>query len=363
MRVRRKTALLRSAAIESLTLAVELFNRPVSIARDHGVVIMCAHAFEMLLKAVIYQTRGRLRDPGERDNYGFARCINIAQSDLNAVEADEATVLRALKQDRDAAMHDVVSMSEDLLWLHVRSAVTVFDAIHQRAFNEPLSDVFPSRAIPVSAEPPSDIALVVDREVEQIRSMVARGRRQSAEAEAAMRPLLALDGAVTGRDDPPTDSEVRKGLTALRAGQDWRKVLPGVASLEIGAHHDTAKVALQLTKDPKGVPVRRAKADEEAEALAYREVSPFDRYPIRINDFGSKLGTNSYGGQAIIHALKLREDDDYFYEKKAKAGYVIYSGLSPKALDRAREALASGELTEAGARRDYAEHIASRSKR
>lgn len=35
-------------------------------------------------------------------------------------------MLLALKEDRDAATHDVIAMSDDVLWLHLRSAVIIF---------------------------------------------------------------------------------------------------------------------------------------------------------------------------------------------------------------------------------------------
>jgi hypothetical protein len=51
---------LRCRALESLTLARELFNRPAECFRADGVLILLHHAFEMLLKAAIYKVRGRL---------------------------------------------------------------------------------------------------------------------------------------------------------------------------------------------------------------------------------------------------------------------------------------------------------------
>jgi hypothetical protein len=76
------------------------------------VLVLLGHSFEMLLKAAIYQQRGRLRDSGEVNSYGFARTINIAFSDLHIIDDDDLTILRAIKQDRDAATHDTVAMSE-----------------------------------------------------------------------------------------------------------------------------------------------------------------------------------------------------------------------------------------------------------
>ena len=60
----RKTRQYVGAAVESLTLAIELFNRPSPLGREHATVMMAAHAFEMLLKAVIYEQRKKVKFAG-----------------------------------------------------------------------------------------------------------------------------------------------------------------------------------------------------------------------------------------------------------------------------------------------------------
>jgi len=50
--------------MESLTLAVEVFNRPSPTARTQGVLLHLQHAFEMLLKAAIWEERGRIQPKG-----------------------------------------------------------------------------------------------------------------------------------------------------------------------------------------------------------------------------------------------------------------------------------------------------------
>jgi hypothetical protein len=62
--VARKIKLYVAAAAESLTLAIELFNRPSPAGREHATVMMIAHAFEMLLKAVIYEQRKKAKFSG-----------------------------------------------------------------------------------------------------------------------------------------------------------------------------------------------------------------------------------------------------------------------------------------------------------
>lgn len=343
--MRRKTGLLKSAATESLTLSIELFNRPVETGRQQSVVLLAAHSFEMLLKAIIYQERGRIRDKGDLYSYGLEKTINICIDDLEVLQPDDRTVLMALKQDRDAAAHDVVAMSDEMLWIHLRSAVDIFDRVLKEYFNESLETVLPRKVLPVAVEPPSDVGLVVDHEIEHIRRLLAPGTRKSAEARSMLRPLLALDGAVSGRSDAPSERELNRAQRGLRDGKAWHLIFPGLAQLElVGAPEDAdTHVALRLSRDPDGIPVRRA-TDEDDEALVYREVNVFDKYSIKLSQFGAKLGLGRNEGLALIDALDLKDDPDCFYVKRTRAGNVQFQGLSARALEIARKALADSNF-------------------
>ncbi len=136
MKVKRRTQQLKKSATESLCLAIELFNRPSQLARDQSVMLMVAHSFEMLLKAIIFQKRGTIRDKGDQYTYKFGRCINVAHSELNLLDTADLPMLWAIKQDRNAAAHDTIAFSEDMLWLHVRSAVTIFGKLVSTAFHQ-----------------------------------------------------------------------------------------------------------------------------------------------------------------------------------------------------------------------------------
>lgn len=342
MRERRKTTLLKSAGGESLALAVELFNRPSPTARDSSVLMLLGHAFEMLLKASIYQERGRIRDAGDATSYGFARTINIAFSDLQVLDEDDLTILRAIKQDRDAATHDTVAMSDDMLWLHVRSAVTVFGRVLKRQFDSDLADLIPARVVPVAALPPTDPVAVVEREMQDISALLAPNTRRGDEARARLRPLLALDGSVTGREEPPADAEVDRAVRSLRAGRDWKAVFPGLASLTLSEAPvpGSQEISLRVARSGDGIPVRPAEADESA--LLYRAMDPFQEFNIKLSEFGAKLGLSRQQGFALIWELDLKEDGRSFFIKKTERGNVVYQGLSARAIHRAREALDQG---------------------
>lgn len=346
----------KDTAVESLTLSIELFNRPSPLARDHAVIMMLAHSFEMLLKAIIFQKRGTVRDKGEPLSHSLNRCIEISLSDLKVITADERTLLGAIKQDRDCATHDTIIMSEDLLWVHMRAGLSLFRRLLADEFEQDLSDVLPGRVIPVSASPPHDLGLLVENELQEIKNLLAAGRRRTAEAAARLRPLLSLDGSTTGRTDQPTEIEVRRAERAIRVGANWRKVLPGLASLSIAQatpNSDAQEVVLRVSKGKDAVAVRRARPGEEAEALAYRGVSPFEEYGIKLSEFGEKLGLSVNEGYAIIDAVNIKDDDRAYFVRRTKSGNIMYQGLSPRALELAKQELADDNFDLEKARRAY----------
>lgn len=360
MRLRRQTTMFKDTAVESLTLSIELFNRPSPLARDHAVIMMLAHSFEMLLKASIFQRRGTIRDKGDPLSHSLKRCIEISVSDLQIVNDDERTLLGAIKQDRDCATHDIIAMSDDFLWLHMRAGISLFRRLLQDEFEEELTDLLPGRVIPVSASPPTDLGLLVEGEIQTVQALLAAGRRRSAEAGARLRPLLSLDGSATGRTDRPTEAEVTRAEKSLRSGVDWREVLPGLATLSIGPatpNSGAQEVVLRVGKSTSGVPVRRARPDEESGALAYRGVSPFDEYGIGLSKFGDKLGISLNEGYAIIDALRLKDDDRAYFVRRNKSGSITFQGLSARALELGRQKLVDETFSLSAARDAYMQKI------
>jgi hypothetical protein len=77
--MKRKTRKFLDRRKESLILGVEIFNRPSEIGRVEGVLLMMNHAFEMLLKAVVFEKTGRIRAKHDKYNYGFEKCMHFAK--------------------------------------------------------------------------------------------------------------------------------------------------------------------------------------------------------------------------------------------------------------------------------------------
>jgi len=351
----RKTRQYVTTAVESLTLAIELFNRPSPTGREHAVVIFAAHAFEMLLKAAIYEDRKSVSFPGTSRSFDLGKCISVAETDLKILDEGDRILLLALKEDRDTATHDVIAMSEDVLWIHLRSAVTIFREVLKSFTKQDLTDVMPGRVLPVSVQPPSDVGLVVGKELEQIANMLKPGKRQRPEAEARLLPLMSLDRAARGEEEPVTKGDVNRTVQSIKNGADWRTILPGIVGLVlVGGPRPSEQVQeISLKVDPKKgeLPVRPAAPDEDA--VVYREVDTFDKYNIALTAFGPKLGLSQYEGHAVIYVMGLKSDPACYKIRRTKAGNVAFQGLSVIALDRAKKALANGDVVVADVVKAY----------
>jgi len=342
--VARKTKQYVAAAVESLTLAIELFNRPSPTGREHATVMMAAHAFEMLLKAAIYEQRKKVKFSGSDRSFDLGKCVAVAETSLGVINEGDRVVLLALKEDRDAATHDVIVMNDDVLWLHLRSAVTIFRKVLLGLTGQDLTDVMPGRVLPVSASPPTEVGLVVGKEVEQIAELLRPGKRRSAEARARLLPLMSLDRAARGETEPPTEGEIARTLRAVKEGADWASAFPGVVGLQlVGSPRPSDQVQeISLKIDPKRgeLPVRLAHEGEDA--AAYREVDTFDRYSLKLSKLGEKLGLTQHQGLAVAHALDLKSDKKYYHAKLTTRGNIAWQGLSNHALEYAKKALANG---------------------
>ncbi len=205
MRATAKT--LHGKALSSMRTAMTAFNSPHDDGRPTVVLLHLQHAFEMLLKAALSQGVAKVFDKKSGRSIGFEAAIKqscqLAGFKLNQ---DEAGTLRAIDALRDDEQHWFNDVSEGLLYLHARAAVTLFDELLFRAFKQRLADHLPNRVLPVSTEAPQDILLLVDREFTNIGELLKPGRRARGDARAKIRTLLALEAHVaeTLRSTTPT---------------------------------------------------------------------------------------------------------------------------------------------------------------
>lgn len=134
MKLKQESRVLKQKALESLIFTVETFNSPQEGGRATRVLLHLQHAFEMLLKAALVQTReNRVFDRETGRSIGFERCVRLSAENrvVNLSETDAGT-LRAIDAMRDDEQHWFNLASEQLLYLHARAGVALFDELLQR---------------------------------------------------------------------------------------------------------------------------------------------------------------------------------------------------------------------------------------
>lgn len=351
--MRKEVRKLRSRAIDSLVLSIDHFNRPWDRGRTEGVLILLDHAFEMLLKASIRQRQGKIRKPREKQTIGFNECVRKGLTDgaLQFLTEEQALTLQSINGQRNAAQHYLVDMSEHQLYFYAQAGITLFRDIHDAVFEENLVVELPERVLPVSTTAPRDLTALFDKEVEEIKGLLAPGTRKRMDAIARARSLAVLEGAVNGDYEQPSDGELRNVCKRLSEGGAWRTVFPGVASINISTEAEGPSISLRLTKR-EGIPVQLLKEGEGTGAVvAVRRVNELDFYNLGATQLAENVGLTTPKCRAVVDHLGLRDDADYF--KEIRIGNTRHPRYSQHAIGRIRETL-EGEPIEA----IWAEHRA-----
>ena len=261
--MKKEVRQLRAKAINALVLSIDHFNRPWDRGRTEAVLILLDHSFEMLLKAAIRHRQGKIRRPREKQTIGFDACVRKGLTDgaLKFLSDEQALTLQTINGQRDAAQHYLLDMSEHQLYFYAQAGVTLFRDIHDNVFDDRLVLELPERVLPVSTTAPRDLSALFDKEVEEIRGLLAPGTRKKMDAIARARSLAVLESAVKGDYEQPSDHELAKVCKRLSEGEAWPSVFPGVASINIAAEPDGPTISLRLTKN-EGIPVKLLKEGE-----------------------------------------------------------------------------------------------------
>jgi len=128
------------------------------------------------LRQQFLQRTGSIHAKGEKYTYGFDKCLTVMSQELNILKEDERATLSILDAQRDQAAHYYIEISEDVLYVHAQSGVTLFDELLARTFNKRLADSLPSRVLPVSTRPPRDLALLLNSELSEVDRLLSAGR-------------------------------------------------------------------------------------------------------------------------------------------------------------------------------------------
>lgn len=349
--MKREAKLLLEKACDSLLLSIELFNRPNDRGRVSGVLIQLDHAFEMFLKAAILHRGGRIRERRAKETIGFDACVrrSLSNGNIKYLTDEQALVLQTINGLRDAAQHHLLDISEGQLYVHVQSGVTLFRDILKDVFNRDLATHLPSRVLPVSTSPPTDLATLFDSEVSEIKKLLRPGRRRRIEAVARLRPLAILDATIRGEKGQPSDSDLRRLGSDLLTGKAWGDVFQGAAAVKIVADGTGPSLSLRLSKK-KGIPIQLVpEGTPGASVVAVKRVDELGFYNLGAKQLANKLGLTTPKTIAAVDYLGLRNDPECY--KEIRIGKSVFKRYSPKAINRIREALKKKTIDDIWAKR------------
>jgi hypothetical protein len=306
VKLKQETRVLRRKAVESLKATAAAFNSPHDEGRVTQVLLCLQHSFEMLLKAALVHESISVFDRKSGRSIGFEACVRQASNSphIKLGEADAGT-LRAIDAMRDDEQHWFNEVSEQLLYLHARAGLTLFDDLLARVFDERLADHLPQRVLPLSVDPPRDLSVLVDEEYSQIAALLKPGRRARCEAQARIRTLLAMEAHVEP-DVRVSTRDVNRVARGIKEGRPCIEVFPRLG--DIATQLDGEGVTLKVHFAKKaGAPVRYV-SDESVPAAAIREVDLEKKFHMSARDLARSLDLSEPRSTALRRHLGIDDD-------------------------------------------------------
>lgn len=350
--MKREARLLLAKACDSLVLSIELFNRPHDRGRVSSTLIQLDHAFEMLMKAAILHRGGRIRDKRAKETIGFDACVRRSLSDgrFKYLTEEQALMLQTINGLRDAAQHHLLDISEGQLYVHMQSGVTLFRDILRGVFEQELVRHLPTRVLPVSTSPPTELAVLFESEVAEIKKLLRPGRRRQIEALARLRPLAIFDATIRGEKGQPSNTDLRRIGDDISGGKSWADVFQGAAAVEIVPEGTGPSLSLRLSKK-EGIPIQLvAEGTPGASVVAVKRVDELGFYNLGAQQLAEKVGLTMPKAVAVVDHLGLRERTDCY--KEFKIGKSVHKRYSQEAIDAIGAALKKESTEEIWAKRN-----------
>lgn len=342
--MKREARLLLNKAVASLILSVEQFNKAGELGRTSTVLILLDHSFEMLLKAAILHKGGKIREKRARETIGFDACVRRALSDgeIRFLTDEQVLTLQSINGLRDAAQHHLIDISEEQLYIHAQSGVTLFGDMLKKVFSQDLSQRLPARVLPISTMAPVDLQTLFDRQTKEILKLLGPGTRRRTEGYARLRPLAILDATIRGEKLQPSTGELRSKANELSGGKSWEDVFPGAASITFtknggGGHGHT--VGLRISKK-EGIPVQLVpEGTPGASVVAIKRVDELGFYNLGRDQVAAHLKLSGNKTTAAIWCFDIQKDPDCF--KEVIFGKTSFKRYSQRAIEKIREGLAT----------------------
>lgn len=344
--MRKEAKHLYQKAIDSLTLSIELFNRPNDCGRIHGVLIFMDHSFEMLLKASIIHKGGKIKEKGAKETIGFGACVRKGFSDntIKFLSDTDVLTLQTINGLRDAAQHYTLEMSEQYLYFQAQAGLTLFRDIAKKVFNIDLKTQLPVRVLPLSTTPPMDIQAFFSTEVQEIEKLLAPKSRKKLEATEKLRALAIMENAIQGNESQPSDTELKALAKRLSKATNWGQLFPSVSTLSFTQNGYGPSLDLRITKS-EGVPVTVVpEGTPGAGVVAIKRVNELDFYNLGRDQLAKKLSLTGPKTTAAVKHFGIKEDPECF--KHLKVGNVPFDRYSQKAIEKIKEGLKTKTIEE-----------------
>lgn len=326
-------------AIDSLTLSIELFNRPNDCGRVHSVLILMDHSFEMLLKASILHKGGKIREKRAKETIGFSACVRKAFSDgsLKFLTEEEVLTIQTLNGLRDAAQHYTLEMSEQYLYFQAQSGLTLFRDIVRRVYGIELKTELPIRVLPLSTIPPIDIQAFFSNEVDEIKSLLSPHSRKNLDAIEKLRALAIMENSIQGNESQPSNIELKNLSKKIKDGASWNQIFPGVSTLSFTQNGYGPSLDLRIVKQ-EGIPVTLVPEGTPGSAVvAIKRVNELEFYNLGRDQLAKKLNLSGPKTTAAISYSKIKEDPECY--KLFKVGKTQFSRYSQKSIEKLRSEL------------------------
>jgi len=339
-RIGREAKTLLTKSLDSLSVAIELFNRPHDRGRTCSVILLLDHSFEMLLKSALVHRKCNIQDDDSSHMMGFEKCLNKAFSDCvpAIIDVDEKRLIWAINALRNAFQHYIVDVDEVQLYLHVQGGTTIFRTILFDTFCIDLAERMPRRVLAISTIAMPDIQVYFDRKMAEFQTLLAPGRRRRQEAISALRSFEILNRALQDEDGQPSTNELLEIVRSIRNGSDWKSIFQGIAQMQIDESRSGHVINLWMTKGD-GFAVHRS-TDESLDQpiIAIREVDKLSRFSLTPTSMAKHLGIAVAHFTALSRHLELESNDHWFFLLRVGAG--TYKRYSLVCLEYAKEELA-----------------------
>lgn len=272
---------------------------------------------------------------------GFERCLGLCVAHYQ-LTTEEASMIRAIDAQRDAAQHWFVYVSEDLLYMQIRALITAFDAYLQRKLDVALHEHIPPRVLPISTKPPGDFEFLVDKEFNYVNELLQPGRRARDEARARIRSMLAMEAIVT-EEVEISERDIERIEKAMRGGAEFVTVFPRLATVGTTTEGEGVNLVVQFTKK-QGAPVHHVGGDDPAAAAAVREIDLRKKFHMQRTELAAKIGLSAPKAKVLRGHLGI--DHDASCCQVFEFGTQKIPCFSDNALRRMKEALPNINISE-----------------